>query len=82
MRDEFFYRQFGDKEASLLATHNLRKNITENLLNKVEGKGNDDLKFILLLGHDNTISALLSAMDIDQDSHPIYAANLIFELWK
>jgi hypothetical protein len=63
MRDEFFYRKFGDLKASQLATNDLRKYIVDHLLNKVNDDSNE-IRFVILLGHDNTLSALLSTMEI------------------
>lgn len=62
MRDEFYIRKFGEKESSLLATNDLRLYITNRFDEKVNQ--NSELKFILLLGHDNTLTSLLAAMDL------------------
>jgi hypothetical protein len=62
MRDEFYVRKFGDLTASKLATNELRKYISDHIQRKVNNE--NDYKLVLLLGHDNTMSALLSAMQI------------------
>ena len=38
--------------------------------------------FVHYSGHDSTISALLSALDISYGRRPPYASRVVFELWK
>lgn len=62
LRDEFYVRRFGSKEAVNLGSSELRRFITNQMQEKVDGT--HDRRFILLSAHDTLLTMLLTALGL------------------
>jgi hypothetical protein len=63
LRDDFYQRKFGSRDAALLGSSELRKYIAKKLSNR--GNGISEKRMIILSAHDTTITMLLTAMYLE-----------------
>lgn len=80
MRDDFYVRKFGSKEAAFLGSSDLRRFLANSFSERIQQK--NDKRLIILSAHDTTITMILSALSLAQNEAPPFASTLIFELWK
>lgn len=62
MRDDFYVRKFGSKEAALLGSSDLRKYLANSFSERIQQK--NDRRLIILSAHDTTITMILSALSL------------------
>jgi hypothetical protein len=80
MRDDFYVRKFGNKDAALLGSQELRHFLVTQMSNRLANT--TSLRFILLSAHDTTLTMLLTALGLPQQEAPPFASTLFFELWS
>ncbi len=62
MRDDFYVRKFGSKEAALLGSSDLRRFLANSFSDRIQHL--NDKRLIILSAHDTTITMMLSAMGL------------------
>lgn len=62
MRDDFYVRKFGSKEAALLGSSDLRRFLANSFSDRIQQL--NDKRLIILSAHDTTITMMLSAMGL------------------
>ena len=63
LRDDFYVRKFGSRQAALLGSSELRKYISKQMEDRARGKS--ERKMIILSAHDTTITMLLTALNLE-----------------
>ena len=80
LRDDFYVKKFGSKEAVKYGSSELRRFIGQQMGDRLEGK--NDRRLIILSAHDTLVALVLTMLKQVQNEAPPFATTLIFELWE